>query len=228
MQLLTELENGDALTAKFFPGHTGTFFGAEKGGENAPIFGVIQDAKDPGKVFITGAGGQRSWSETIPLEKAGMKIVRLKPLSVHIGDVRKDGTADLVFGLAITSGDAEGTLKQQRTAIYMFELAKQARLVWYQTLDLVGKLEKKCESATLKYKARVSYEMTDEGLLEGITVDSLSQGKKCTQGDGCDQKEHCDKSRDESRIQLKWDEGFKTFGKEGATESVVRIPDVTL
>ena len=123
MSAMALADDSDALTQRYFPGMKGAFYAT--GRESAPVFGVVQDAADPGKLYLAGAGKERSWSVAIPLELEGLKVTSAVPVSLQSGDVQKDGVLDLLLVLSVESGDQEKGRTQKRQAMYLFELAKK-------------------------------------------------------------------------------------------------------
>jgi len=228
MEPMSESSQSESLTRKFFPSTTGEFYFSGTAEEGAPIFGVLQDKQDPGKLFLAGAGGDRSWSENVPLECAGLKVVSVEPLALYLGDIRKDGTAELMLVLSSESEDEKGETSQARKAVYLFELAKGLRLVWYQTIALEGERTTPCNEGTINYRAKPAFTMDSKGRLDSIVVQFDDVGKTCRGGGQCGGVYACDKRRDEGTVRLQWDDDLKGFRTKDATEIVIKIPDVTL
>jgi hypothetical protein len=228
MEPLAQATDGAELTARFFPGSEGTFYVLSQTGDG-PVIGLVADSKNPGGTFLVGAGSERSWSESLPLEGGHRKVTRARPLQASIGDVRKDGTADIYFVMEIESEPVSGRGRQTRKAAYLYELGKRATLVWYQSLSVVGKDTGECTGGELDYVANVEFGADAEGRLERVSVKFDQVLKTCKGGSNCETaKETCAGGRDSGTVQLSWDEELRTYRKEGATEVVMRIPDVTL
>ncbi len=228
METLAQATDGDALTRRFFPGRKGTFYVLSSVADG-PVVGLVGDPGDPGSTSLVGAGAERSWSESLPLEGSHRRVTSVRPLQASIGDIRKDGTADLFFIIEVESVLVEGKGRQTRQAAYLYELGKRATLVWYQSLSVSGKDAASCTSGELKYGAEVQFATDDEGRLGGITVMFDQKRRICRGGSGCEEgKEVCDVGRDSGTTKLQWDEELRTYRQEAATEVVMRIPDVTL
>lgn len=229
MVKMTEVPDSESLTKKFFPTTTGRFYASEAAGTDAPVFGVLQDAKDPGSFFLAGAGNERSWSENVPLEAAGMKVLSVTVQDLFIGDIRKDGTAELMLVVTVESEDDKGQVKQTRRSAYVYELVKGLRLVWYQTLALTGERTTPCQAGTIGYKSTPAFIMNEEGQLQSINVTFEDVGKTCAGGSGCKEgAQACNKRRDEGTVELQWDDELKGFATKGAEEIVLKVPDITL
>lgn len=228
MEALAQATDGEALTERFFPGRKGTFYVLSTAA-HGPVVGLVSDPQDPGSSFLVGAGAERSWSESLPLEGSHRKVTSMRPVQASIGDIRKDGTADIFFIIEIESVPVVGKGRQTRRAAYLYELGKRAALVWYQSLSVVGKDAASCSGGELDYGASVQFASDDEGRLGGITVKFEQLLRNCQGGSGCDEgKEVCTVGRDSGTVKLQWDEELRTYRQEGATEVVMRIPDVTL
>lgn len=228
MQPLVEASDGADLTGRFFPGRQGTFYALSTAGDG-PVIGLVGDPQNPGGAFLVGAGAERSWSESLPMEGAHRKVTSVRPVQAAIGDVRKDGTADIFLVVEIESAPTEGKGRQLRKAAYLYELGKRASLVWYQSLSVVGDDAAACAGGELDYAADLQFGADEEGRLSEITVKFEQVLKSCQGGSGCKTgNETCTGGRDSGTVKLLWDEELRTYRKEGATEVVMRIPDVTL
>jgi hypothetical protein len=228
MEPLAQATDGADLTTRFFPGSEGTFYVLSQAG-NGPVIGLVADPQNPGSAFLVGVGAERSWSESLPLEGGHRKVTSVRPLQASIGDIRKDGTAEVYFVLEIESDPVSGKGRQTRKAVYLYELGKRAALVWYQSISVAGKDSGECTGGGLDYVADVQFGADAEGRLESVTVKFDQVLKTCRGGSGCEStKETCTGGRDSGTVKLSWDEELRTYRKEGATEVVIRIPDVTL
>ncbi len=228
MEPLAQATDGADLTSRFFPGNEGTFY-VLSSLEDGPVIGLISDPGNPGSAFLVGAGAERSWSEALPLEGGHRKITSVRPLQASIGDIRKDGTADIFLVVEIESGPVAGKGRQRRKAAYLYELGKRATLVWYQSISVQGKESADCSSGELDYAAQIEFGGDAEGRLEDIVVTFDQVRKTCRGGSSCEiAKETCTGGRDSGTVKLSWDDELRTYRKEGASEVVMRIPDVTL
>jgi hypothetical protein len=230
IETMAESADGASIAQKYFPGMAGRFFHVGGRDEEAPVFGLIHEAKDPGKVFLAGAGSKRSWSEAISLESPDRTVTAVVPETVAIGDLRKDGQTELLLVLTVESQQTgvESGGKQTRTAAYLFELDKRLRLVWYQTLHLKGQTVKPCGDKTMVYSARPAYRIDAVGRLEAITVTSEEELLTCGKGADCKEERTCSKSEDRASVVLIWDEELHGFAEETATELVLQVPDVVV
>ena len=229
MLLMEEQSDSQGLTEKFFPGHKGYFYADPGAGEETPIFGVVHDKNDPGKLFLAGASADRSWSESVPLEAAGRRVVSAKPLGLWLGDIRKDGTAEILLILETASEGEKGIVEQKRTAAYLFELSKRVGLLWYQTLAYEGEKETPCLQQKLRFTAQPDFELDEDGRLAAVKVDFAKSDKLCAGGSGCEkEKNECAKDSLAESIRLEWDEQLRTYKIAEAEEVILKIPDVTL
>ncbi len=228
MEALAPAAEAQSLVTRFFPGLEGPIYLLSQDGEG-PVLGLLSDPKMPGNTVLVGASRERSWSEQVPLEGAHRVVTGVTPLSAAIGDVRKNGLADVLFVLEVESRPKEGRGKQVRRAAYLYSLGKQARLVWYASLGVVGKDELPCGGGELDYQSNPSFVVNDEGLLVEIHGSYEQVAKSCTGGDGCAVSQRvCTGGRDSGKWSLRFDEELHTYKEEGAAEVVLRIPDVTL
>jgi hypothetical protein len=228
MEALAPAKGAEALVARFFPGLEGPVYLLSKA-DDGPILGLLGDPKRPGNTVLVGASQERSWSEQVPLEGAHRVVTRVTPVSAAIGDVRKDGLADILFVLEIESRPKEGQGKQVRRAAYLYALGKEARLVWYGSLFVAGKDELPCGGGELDYQSKPAFLMDEEGQLVEISGSFDQVRKRCSGGEGCEAGQRtCTGGRDSGKWSLRFDEELHTYKQEGATEVVLRIPDVTL
>ena len=227
MNSLEALNNSEALTQRFFPGMTGSFYAEPAGKEGGPVFGIVRSAKEPGKVFLAGAGKERSWSKDIPLEREGFQIAEVAPVSFFIGDVQKDGVADLFLVLDIKSADAATGAEQERRALYLFELAKQLKLVWYQSLSYEGTYKGKERAGFLRYSAEPAFKVDEDGRLKEIVVSHTRTALSC-EGEEKSKEYECGRERDNDELRLVWDEDLRTYRPAEEKDATLKIPDVSL
>jgi len=226
MTTMALADDSDSLTKRYFPGMKGSFYAT--GRDSAPVFGVVQDPSDPGKIFLAGAGAERSWSAAIPLEIEGMKVTSAVPVTLMSGDVQKDGVLDLLLVVAVDSGDDGTGRTQKREAMYLFELAKKLRLVWYGSLLYEGTRTVACEKGFLRREARPRFQVDDDGMLRKLVLEFDRSSFACEGGEGCAKAQECIRDREEGELVLVWDKDLRLWLPEGATESVLKVPDVSL
>jgi hypothetical protein len=228
MMPMEEAANGPELVQKFFPGHAGKFYVASQAGAG-PVFGLIYNQEEPGKAFLAGAGAERSWSEPLPLESSAWKVVSFKPEMLAVGDVREDGTTELLVQVMITSKGREGDGTLTRRAVYLYELAKRASLVWYQSLMVEGAQSSGCAGGAINYKATVSYGLDAERRLEKISTAFESNARKCKGGKECKEgKRECQQHNDKDTLELIWDDELRSFKPVESNETILKVPDVSL
>ncbi len=227
MTALGSLDNSKKLTERFFPGFTGSFYAEPAGKEGGPVFGIVRSVKEPGKVFLAGAGKERSWSKDIPLEREGVRIAEVEPVHFFIGDVQQDGLADLFLVLDIKSTDDKSGKEQERRAVYLFELAKQLKLTWYQTLRYEGTFKGGKSAGFLRYNAEPSFKVDDAGRLTEILISHARTSLSC-EGAKDSEKQACARDRNNDEFRLVWDDDLRTYRPAEEKDATLQIPDVSL
>ncbi len=227
MRELAAASNSGDLAERFYPGKRGQFF-AVSDDPNSPLFGVLFDGDGGDKAYLVGAGVNGSWSEVLPLEGAHRKVTGVRALRAALGDVRRDGTGELLLQVEVESVPREGHVKQVRHAVYLYELAKRANLVLYRSLSLEGEDDCPCTGGSVDYTAQVRFTV-ERGRVEQIETTYDTVRKVCKGGKGCKKKQRtCSGDRNSGVETLIWDGELRTYRPETSTESVLKIPDVTL
>ena len=228
MTSLVALDNSKTLTERFFPGMTGRFYAESAGREGGPVFGIVRGKKEPGKIFLAGAGKERSWSKDIPLEREGFRIAEVEPVHFFIGDVQQDGVADLFLVLDIKSADEKTGRQQERRAVYLYELAKQLKLVWYQSLRYEGTYKGKEGAGFLRYSATPTFKVDDAGRLTEISVSHARTSLSCEPEEKNGEERACGRDRDNDEFRLVWDDDLRTYRTADERDATLKIPDVSL
>jgi hypothetical protein len=223
---LSEFEDSAALTNRYFPGMTGSFYAsADKG---TPVFGVVQDPADPGSLFIAGAGKERSWSVAVPLEAPGFKVSKAQPLVLQSGDLQRDGVMDLLLVLSVEAADEKGGRSQKRTALYLFELSKKIRLTWYGSLSFDGAMSAACSKAIRQVTRSPQFVVDESAVLRKMVLSFDRSSLSCKGGEGCPDPMDCVRNREEGEQVFVWDAELRLWVPEGASDAMTQVPDVSM
>jgi len=192
---------------------------------DSPVFGLLRDGKDPGRYFLAGVGKEKGWTEDVPLEGARAEVQSVEPIAVMMGDLQKDGAPELFLLLEIKSRFREVDGEQVRKALYVYQLAATASLVFYQTLSLDGGCDGKCGAESIEYDAEPVFPSDEEGVCSAIDVPFESLATRCKCGEA---GAGCEKARDQGTRHLVWDSELGTFKDPAKDTVLMRVPDVSL